>query len=135
MLDLTQAVVVGATELSDREQQAIRMLIEAVEKRTQVCWKRAEAYPPSAAPTISRLARDGDGVPEGYRIQIEEAGVPRVSVTGNDERGVLFGIGHLHRLLRMRPGQAMLPADIDITTAVSQSGQPSFAPLAHRGTR
>ena len=40
---------------------------------------------------------------EGYRIRVKQGkSAPAVFVIGNDTRGVLFGIGHLLRVLRMK---------------------------------
>jgi hypothetical protein len=38
-------------------------------------------------------------------------------VIGNDARGVLFGVGHLLRTLRMNQGSIALPGDLNVTTA------------------
>jgi hypothetical protein len=78
---------------------------------------------PSRYPDAEKLD-EGTGVgdndaPEGYRIRVwsQEGTAPVVFVVGNDARGVLFGVGHLLRTLRLRPGQVALPADLDVTTA------------------
>src|SRR6266542_3619286 len=51
---------------------------------------------------------------EGY--QIKTAGTT-VSVTGNDARGILFGVGRLLRSLRMTKRKITLPDDFGIVTA------------------
>jgi hypothetical protein len=105
-LDLTKAVVVS-------QQKAAGMLIEEVEKRTQVRWSIAQARPPAGAPVIEvRLA--GSGPPEGYSIRVAGGAV---SVVGNDARGVLFGVGRLLRSLRMSKGAIAIPDGLSVTTA------------------
>ena len=42
---------------------------------------------------------------------------PVVYVMGNDARGVMFGVGHKLRVLRMRRDGVWLPNDLEITTA------------------
>ena len=42
---------------------------------------------------------------------------PAVFVIGNDARGVLFGVGHLLRQLRLPPGSIAVPDDLSVTTA------------------
>ncbi len=68
-------------------------------------------------PFAERL-KDGKGVTgaEGYRIEVD-AEHPGVVILGNDERGVVFGIGRLVRELRMSAGRVLLPADFHIATA------------------
>src|SRR3989442_6978715 len=51
-VDLTQAVVVTPTLLSGPEKQAVRMLVEEVEKRTAIRWKVANNFPVGTIPVI-----------------------------------------------------------------------------------
>src|SRR5215813_14786674 len=101
-IDLTKAVVVAPADFSGPENKAVQMLIEEVEKRTQLRWPRVNQAPNEGGPFISinRAAIKGGGkaplVREGY--QIKTAG-NTVSVTGNDARGLLFGVGRLLRSL------------------------------------
>src|SRR5207302_6800522 len=56
--------------------------------------------------------------PEGYRIRVKRGKGPSlVFVVGNDARGVLFGVGHLLRALRMKSGVVTLPDDFNVATA------------------
>src|SRR5499426_791723 len=119
-IDLTRAVVVVPADFSGPENKAVMMLIEEVEKRTQLRWPRVNQAPNEGAPFISinRAAIKGGSkvllVREGY--QIKTAG-NTVSVTGNDARGVLYGVGRLLRSLRMTKRKITLPDDFDIVTA------------------
>ena len=64
------------------------------------------------------LALGAPDAAESYRIQVRaDGGVPVVSIIGRDARGVLFGVGHLLRELRMSRGRIVLPADLDVATA------------------
>lgn len=138
VLDLSGAVVVTPPRLSGPEKKAIDLLIEEVERRTQLRWQRAETWPAASAAsaaviavgTVSRLAdfagpfarrlsaAAGSREAEGYRIRIEAEGPTRaVFVIGNDSRGVLFGVGHLLRTLRLEKRAIGLPDGLDITTA------------------
>ncbi len=115
-IDLTRAVVVVMPNLSGPENKAVQMLVEEVERRTQVRWPRAEKAPNDGAPVIN-ISRADTKSPlprEGYRIQ---TGNNSVTITGNDARGVLFGAGHLLRTLRMSKRQITLPNQINVTTA------------------
>jgi hypothetical protein len=115
-IDLTRAVVVAPSSFSGPENKAVQMLIEEVEKRTQIRWRRAEQPPKDATPTITirRAASTGKLPPEGYEIKTSGASV---SITGNDARGVLFGVGHLLRTMSMSARSARLPEPLNISTA------------------
>jgi hypothetical protein len=134
-LDLSQATVVAPANLSAPERKAVAMLIEEVDKRTQIRWATAFSRSAAATPVIAvgpaeelrsfageyaeELARERQaGGPEGYRIRVKHrSGADAVFVVGNDARGVLFGIGCLLRHLRLGPGAVMLPDDFSVATA------------------
>lgn len=111
------------------------MLVEEVEKRTRLIWPAMNTWPSSNAPIIavgpaSELVKFAGpyskellsvrhaGGPEGYRLCVKRgAASSAVFVIGNDERGVLFGVGRLLRELHMQRGGATLSDDLDVTTA------------------
>src|SRR5262245_7751423 len=115
-IDLTRAVVVVPADFSGQENKAVVMLIEEVEKRTQLRWPRVNQAPNEGVPSISinRAAIKAPLVREGYRIKTVGN---MVSVTGNDARGILYGVGRLLRSLRMTKRKITLPDDFDIVTA------------------
>src|SRR2546423_5200450 len=109
-LDLSKAVVCTSQTLSGPERKAVAMLVEEVEKRTQIRWERASAWPSGSAAVVAvgaeselnsfagEYARElfedkkVEG-PEGYRIRVKRGKGPSlVFVVGNDARGVLFGV-------------------------------------------
>ena len=134
-IDLRQAVLVVPTGLSEPEKKAVLMLLDEVDKRTQIRWQRREELPAEATPLIllgqfSDLKTirgiDQTKIPErpqkpaaeGYRISVQAGKTaPMIWVVGNDARGVLFGAGRLLRALRMEKGKVALPADFQATTA------------------
>jgi hypothetical protein len=103
-LDLQRASV----KAGSADQKAATVLIEEAERRTQIRWPAGA----SGSPVIT-LER-GQGPAEGYTIRTSVSGV---TVSGNDARGVLFGVGRLLRALDMRPGAVTLADDFHITTA------------------
>src|SRR5258708_7030142 len=103
-LDLRSAVV----EFGQADRKAAAVLVEEVEKRTQIRWPANAAGSP-----VITLAR-GQGPAEGYSIR---ATANSITVAGNDARGVLFGVGRLLRALEMGPGAVTLAGDFKITTA------------------
>jgi len=117
-LDLSQAVLVAAPGFTRHEQKAVSVLVEEVEKRTLIRWPMAAARPASGAPSVV-LQRGAQGGPaEGFRIRTHPGGV---EVTGNDARGLLFGVGHLLRSLSMEQGSVKLPEALNLTTAPKYS--------------
>jgi len=117
--DFTHATVV-APGLTARERKAVSLLVDAVRERTRIAWPVAAASPGSGKPvvTIRRAASGGSLPAEGYQLHsFDNAGAPAIEVTGNDERGVLFGVGGLLRALEMRRDSVTLPGKLDIRTA------------------
>ena len=128
-LDLTHAVVVTPPKLSGPEDKAVTMLIEEVEKRTQIRWQRTDRWPNRAAAVIA-VARsgtltvmpagpEGGDKPEGFRIWTQrdrDLAAPIVCVAGHDARGVLFGVGHLLRKLEMSKHKVTLSAEIRVAS-------------------
>src|SRR5437588_10832612 len=96
-MDLTHATVVTAANPSGPERKAVSLLIDAVRERTRITWPVANGNPTADTPVV-RIRR-ATGTPEGYQPRSFDNGV---EITGNDERGVLFGIGGLLRALEMR---------------------------------
>jgi hypothetical protein len=102
-LDLTNATIALPPAFTLREVKAITVLIVEVEKRSGIRWGAPARAP--AGPTPIEIKR-GTGPAEGYRIQTTAHGV---TVSGNDARGILFGIGRLLRELRITRGSIQLP--------------------------
>jgi hypothetical protein len=132
-LDLSKAVVFAPPALSAREKKAVQVLVEEIEKRTQIRLQTTAAWPPESAAVIAvgpaaalktlagkfsslRAADQAEGA-EGYRIKVEKRAAPAVFVIGNDERGVLFGVGQLLRALRMDKQRIGLPDDFSVAAA------------------
>lgn len=133
MIDLTRAAVVVERESSGRERLAARMLVEEVERRSGVRWDvRTEGQDLEGAigiavgrnPVMNRrlgqllVSVGGRAGSEGYQIVAEPGGL---AVVGNDERGVLFGVGRLLRELRMDRGKVAVPADFHLASAPRMS--------------
>jgi hypothetical protein len=134
-LDLRNAVIVSAPDATPRQKQAVKMLVEEAEKRTNIRWPQMTAWPTTNVPVIAVGLKSAlrevagphaDGLQsapapsaaEGYRLCVRKAEQnPAVVILGNDERGVLFGVGNLLRELRMEGGSVSLRDDVDITTA------------------
>jgi hypothetical protein len=136
-IDLSRAVVVAPDGLSGPENQAVRLLVEEVRKRTRIAWDVMIRWPSSAVPVIAiGPARLLDSFPgelrqhfaslaagkekEGFRIRTDDGATdttPVVLVLGNDARGVLFGVGRLLRTLHMTPGRVLLPQELNLASS------------------
>jgi hypothetical protein len=92
-IDLSRARVAYPADFSGPEAKAVGMLIDEIEKRSGIRWETA-ADASGATVTIER----GTGPAEGYGIRSTASSVV---ISGNDVRGVLFGIGRLLRELRI----------------------------------
>jgi hypothetical protein len=128
--DFSHATVFVPPNLSGPEQKAVALLVDAVAERTRIRWSvETSATPRKATPAIAiHRAAASSGLPaEGYRLRtFDNAGAPAVEIVGNDERGVLFGVGGLLRALEMRRDSVTLPRDLNIATA------PKYALRGHQ---
>jgi hypothetical protein len=135
-VDLTVATVVAAPGVAGPEARAVRLLVEETEKRTLVRWPVAAALPEAgrAAVVVGTFAevrallgaRAGEAglaedkvAAEGYQIATlaSPGGAPVLVVAGRDARGVLFGVGHVLRKLRLGPARAGLTAPLAVVTS------------------
>lgn len=141
-VDLVKAVVVTPSDLTHREKKAVAMLVDEVAKRTQIRWKitnewpksadtqvitvgqeagLTKAFPQTAGPLKNFAAAKGA---DGYRVLVESP--TQIIVAGNDERGVLFGVGRLLRELRMARNK------ISILTSFREASAPKVSLRGHQ---
>lgn len=134
-IELSNAVIVSPPDLLAPERKAVQVLIEEIEKRTQVRLPMMSVWPSSNAPVIavgSRAVLNQYAGPyskellavrkaigtEGFRLCVKRGALSSgIFVIGEDARGVLFGVGRLLRELHMSSGSATLADDLDISTA------------------
>jgi len=109
--DFTHATVVLPAQARPVERKAAVMLVEEVEKRSQVRWQIGNTAPAFGA--IILLTR-GSGPAEGFTLR---SSGQQVTVLGNDDRGIVFGAGSLLRKLEFRRGHTELEANLDLSTA------------------
>ncbi len=135
-IDLGKAVVVVPDGLSGPENKATRLLVEEVRKRSRVEWSVSLRWPAADVPVIAiGPARLFDSFPqrlreriaalptekpkEGFRIQTvaDVQTAPVMAIVGNDERGVLFGVGRLLRELHMASGHVALAGELNVVSS------------------
>jgi hypothetical protein len=140
-ISLEEAVVVAPEGLSGPPAKAVAMLVEEVEKRSQIRWPVVSGWPAETVPVVAVGPRSdatagfagphaaffGDLPPclrpyqEGYRIRVRtEGAAPAVLVMGKDTPSVLLGVGRLLRTLRIRRGSIRMPARLEIDTVPHQ---------------
>lgn len=115
-LDLSRATVVSAPGLSALESKAVSVLVEEVQRRSQIRWPVSPTRPPAGTPVV--LIERGSGPAEGFRIRSEGS---TVRISGNDAHGVLFGVGRLLRELRIGRQSVFLPDGYQVSTAPKYS--------------
>ncbi|HTX65605.1 MAG TPA: glycoside hydrolase family 20 zincin-like fold domain-containing protein, partial [Opitutaceae bacterium] len=120
--DFTHATVVAPSSLSGPERKAVSLLVDAVRERTRITWPVAASDPAPGSPVI-RIRRTPASPPEGYQLRSSGSSI---EIAGNDERGVLFGVGALLRALEMRRDSVTLPRPLEIRTA------PKYALRGHQ---
>lgn len=108
-LDLSKAVVIAPSDFRGPERKAVEMFVDEVANRTQGL---RLALATSGTPAV-RVQR-GSGPAEGYSIRTDANGV---TISGNDARGVLFGVGHLLRSLEYSRQKTELATPLNVTTA------------------
>ena len=130
-MDLRQAVIVISARATPRERKAVQLLVDQVQRRTQVTLPVQTSWPAAARAVIS-VARigtlPGGGPPspaaglaipgaEGFQLAASAIGsAAQVAVAGADERGVLFGVGRLLRELRLTRGAIGLASGLRLST-------------------
>jgi hypothetical protein len=128
-LDFTNSVIVTPPKLERLEQKAIIVLQEEIQKRTGIRLSTLTEWPKDQQPVIAVGQRRQMKIPadkkldiledkqvlgkEGFRLLIKENAI---FVAGNDPRGVLYGIGKLLRIFRMKPSSISVPEGMDIIT-------------------
>jgi hypothetical protein len=130
-VDLHRAVIVISARATPRERKAVQLLVDQVQRRTQVTLPVQTSWP-AAGRTVISVARIGTlpgGGPasptaglatpgaEGFQLASSATGsAARVAVAGADERGVLFGVGRLLRELRLARGAVGLAPGLRLST-------------------
>jgi hypothetical protein len=135
-INLYKATVIASKNIkSPVRETAIRVLQEEVHKRNKQHWKETNTWPSGRTPVIAMVLTgeptlDGNSVPhrpgedlaetksEGYRLLSEQKeGKTVIWIIGADASGVMFGVGHLLRLMHLPKNKALLPQPVDIATA------------------
>ena len=130
-MDLHRAVIVISARATPRERKAVQLLVDQVQRRTQVTLPVQTSWPAAGRAVISvarigTLPGGGPASPtaglatpgaEGFQLASSATGsAAQVAVAGADERGVLFGVGRLLRELRLARGAVGLAPGLRLST-------------------
>jgi hypothetical protein len=108
-LDLRGASVGLRPGASAIERKAAQVIQEEITKRTQLRLPRGEAGKP-----VIRIERRNAGPAEGFSLVTSAAGV---TISGNDDRGVIFGAGYFLRQLTVGKQVLEIPEGLNVTSA------------------
>lgn len=122
-LDLSNAVVHAPAHLDNVGHKAAQVLIEEVTKRTRRRWQLGENA--ANAPAIYLDHHPAAGPADGFAI-VTQSDPLEIHITGNDSRGLLFGVGYLLRHLVMKRDSVTLPQALNLTT------RPHYALRGHQ---
>lgn len=118
-IDLSKATIVATSSLGPRGQRYARLLQEEVEMRTGLRLQIGAAT--VSGPTIT-LAKTS-GAPESFRLETNANGA---TISGANDRGLLFGVGKLLRQLEMRRQQ------VRVATGLRFEEKPEIALRGHQ---
>ncbi|MHC4476298.1 MAG: hypothetical protein ACYTEL_11670 [Planctomycetota bacterium] len=140
-IDLSQAKIVALNNRSKVQASAADMLCDEIDRRTRIGLEVVEEMPSAKVVTIAigtgKEAGDKVGGPpsglsvpqkaDGYAIWIDksERG-PTICLAGHDDRGALYAVGRLLRMLDMRRDRVSVDAGIQVATA------PKYALRGHQ---
>lgn len=144
-IDLSRAIVVTRGERASAvEQTAATVLIEEVEKRTGIAWRKSDMFAENAPAIVVTTSLENNAVgkaavpaalrekvselkSEGFCVYSEDKGArPIVWIVGADERGALYGVGHLLKKLALQKGS------VSFDSAFDASRSPAFALRGHQ---
>ncbi|MGD1072360.1 MAG: hypothetical protein ABSB15_19725 [Bryobacteraceae bacterium] len=108
-LDLRHARIGAMPNSSAIENKAVEMIAQEIEKRTQL---RLGLNADTSAPFIE-IGR-GSGPAEGFTLSV---GANKVSIKGDDDRGVIFGAGYFLRRLDMSRQHLEIADGLNVVSA------------------
>jgi len=131
--DFTNSVIVTSADLSSVEEKAILVLIEEVEKRTGIKLVKTEIWPEDsksviavglltqidrfAMPYVEEIKNVKIEGSEGFYLRVFGQTDKSVIIAGQDERGILYGIGYLLRKMSLTNNSIMIPSDLQVNTS------------------
>jgi len=114
-MDLRNAIIALPAAPTAREKKAAEMVSGEIARRTQIRLPIANAA--NGKPAIHLGVGGTTAGPEGFTLTSSaEGATPTITVTGRDDRGLIFGAGYLLRQLHLDRQRIELPAGLRVTT-------------------
>ena len=114
--DFKQAVVVMPASPTVPERKAAQMLVEEIAKRTQLRLQISTTAPAGSPVIYIKVAAGGK--PESFTVSSTDR---TATITGADDRGVVFGTGYLLRQFHKAPPKQEVDANLNVSTAPKYS--------------
>ncbi len=131
-IDLKNAQIVSFEKNDKHILKAISVLQEEVKKRSEIQLPVNKKWPKQSVNIIAvgvegqltkfpeelqkTIAEMPSTEAEGYKVTVIEPS-KTVLIIGKDARGVLYGIGKLLRKMEIRPGQILVPSNLNIASS------------------
>lgn len=129
-MDLSSAFVFPSPHLPSKAQKVVNVLLEEVERRTGIKWKKVDEWITGDIPLIFLACEKdiGDLSPrlkaripkiesEGYCIITEKTPLPVILIVGKDNKGLLYGVGKFLRKLNWGKDLLKLDGELSICSA------------------
>jgi hypothetical protein len=140
-LDLSRAKIIALNGQSKVQASAARMLSEEIDKRTRIGLEIVKQMPGKGVATImigtgKEVADKVGGLPAGLAVPAKADGYAvwidkgkrgtTICLAGYDDRGALYAVGRLLRMMDMRRDKVWIDSNIKIATA------PKYALRGHQ---
>lgn len=128
--DFSKASIYFSEKKNIQLQKAVQVLQEEIQKRTDILLpltekstlknklviaigteEQLDKSPETYRTTLGKLPKTGK---DGYKIAFTDD--HSIVISGHDERGALYGVGRLLRMIEMRTGQVLVPGDLNISS-------------------
>src|SRR5665647_1451376 len=128
--DFSKASIYFSEKKNIQLQKAVQVLQEEIHKRTDILLPLTEKstsknkqiivictegqinkLPSTLISALNKVPATGK---DGYTIAFADD--HSIIIAGHDERGALYGVGRLLRIMEMRPGQVLVPENINISS-------------------
>ncbi len=128
--DFSKASIYFSEKKNIQLQKAVQVLQEEIQKRTGIrlpltekstsknklviaigVEEQLDKFSETYRTTLNKLPKTGK---DGYKIAFSDD--HSIVIAGHDERGVLYGVGRLLRIMKMRTGQVLVPGDLNISS-------------------
>ncbi|OUS71114.1 hypothetical protein B1748_27265 [Paenibacillus sp. MY03] len=119
LCEVSDASMILSGPVSARGQNAVHILVEEIERRTGIRLSVLESVPNDQLPLISIKMVNSSSSPaygrEGYQIRISQSNGRRlIEIEAADDRGILYGVGKLLRIMVLTRNKIEVPTDVDL---------------------